>query len=110
MIDVKNRAVIIERKDFNEVEFMLWLFDIGLIKRFKDVEFGITGTNRVRDFDVIYFRCSDEKYNTIYTKMDSLGLWRGDCENPRFTGETLYIDKANVLIKNMANRYLIIGV
>lgn len=107
---VKNRAVIITKEDYTNLEFMLWLFDIRVMKHFKDVEFRATGTGRNVNYDVVIFRCSDNKYSSIYEKMDGLGMWKGECINPKFEGRTMLFDEANVLFENLTNRYLMIGV
>lgn len=112
MTEARNRAVIINGEDYNNLEFMLWLFDIRVMKHLTNVGFtrDMGGFQKVMYRDLVLFRCSDEKYNSIYEKMDSLGIWKGECINPRIEGDMLYVDKENILIEDMTKRYLIVGV
>lgn len=104
----KNRAVIINKKDMTDLEFMMWMYDLRIIETFEDVI--CNGTKLPEDYIVVYFRCSEEKYNKIYEKMDCLGIWKGDFVNPRFECEFLRADDINLIVDDVSKRYLIIGV
>ncbi len=104
----KNRAVIINKEDLKELEFMLWMYDLRIINVFENIM--CNGKKMPGNFNVVYFRCSDEKYNKIYEKMDSLGLWKGDFVNPRFEWDFLRADDINLIVEDVSKRYLMIGV
>lgn len=104
----RNRAVIINKKDMKDLEFMLWMYDLKILEKFDNLI-----CNRIKlpeDLIVVYFRCSEQKYSKIYEKMDSLGLWRGDFVNPRFEGFGLRADDINLIVDEVSKRYLMIGV
>lgn len=100
----KNRVVIINEDDLGQFEFMLWMYDIKLIDTFGCMDI------REPKHTAAYFRCSDEKYQKIYEKMDSLGIWKGDFVNPKIEGRYLRCDGVNELVEDVSKRYLIIGV
>lgn len=104
----KSRAVIINKKDLKELDFMLWMYDLKIVRTFKDII--CNGTKLPENYIVVYFRCSEQKYNKIYEKMDSLGLWKGDFVNPRFESEFLRADDINLIVDDVSKRYLMIGV
>ena len=104
----RNRAVIISKDDLRDLELMLWMYDIKVINNYKNIKHRnvIFGP----DIIAVTFRCSDEKYNKIYEKMDSLGMWKGDFINPKYDSTCVYYDDINYDIENLHNSYLIIGV
>lgn len=104
----RNRAVIISKDDLSVLDLMLWMCDIRVINHYENIKH----RNVIFSPDIIAvaFRCSDEKYNGIYEKMDSLGMWKGDFVNPKYDSTCMYYDDINYDIENLQHKYLIIGV
>lgn len=104
----KNRAVIVNKNDVKELEFMLWMLDIRMTGSYGEIWDSNVKLNP--NYTIVTFRCCDSKYHTIYEKMDSLGMWKGELINPKIYGDYIACDEINVINENMSNRYLKIGV
>lgn len=100
--NLKNRAVIINKRDHKDFEFMLWLYDLRIIHS--------TNFSRDSDCEILAFRCSDEQYLKLYEKMDSLGMWKGELVEPKFTDRRIFGKDINLVDDESRYRRLVIGV
>lgn len=105
---MKLRAVIISKNDLKDLELMLWMYDIHVIKYHERLV--IRNVVLSPGIIAVTFECSDMEYIKIYEKMDSLGMWKGDFVNPRYENKSLYCDDVNYNVENLQHKYFIIGV
>lgn len=99
----KNRAVLINPNDYKDLEFMLWMYDLRAIQTIPSC--------RYKGYNWVMFRCSNAKYQKLYEKMDSLGIWKGEMVEPKLSGNGLECERINTSdMGTLYDHYFMMGV
>lgn len=102
MSKLENRAVIINKGDLKDLEFMLWLYDLRIVCQAE-----MKGSDKLT---IVMFRSSEETYRKLYEKMDSLGIWKGELINPRNEIDGIHADDINLVDDYAIFHRVLIGV